>query len=148
MFLKILYGKPDIKNGAFCRAVFYLLYELLTVLKAVLVGLDHLLYHLTADRTCLTRGKVTVVALLEVYSNLAGSLHLKSFESFLCLRNYDLVTVCHFVVSPLSSFNRTELFFLSPTKKLCFVGKFFVRSVIIINGKLLIINGKYLSFMI
>ena len=63
--------------------------------KAVLfhilfVGLDHLLNHLTAYRTCLLRGEVAVVALLEVNAYFVGSLHLESVESFLCLGNYVL----------------------------------------------------------
>ena len=41
-----------------------------SLLHAVLVGLDHLLDHLAADRTGLTAGKVAVVALLEVDTHL------------------------------------------------------------------------------
>lgn len=35
------------------------------------ISLDHFLDHLTADRACLLRSKVTVVALLKIYTNLS-----------------------------------------------------------------------------
>ena len=38
------------------------------LLNLVFVILDHLLYHLAADRTGLAAGKVAVVTLLEVYA--------------------------------------------------------------------------------
>ena len=44
--------------------------ELLVVLHCVLSIHDHLLDHLTAYRTCLLGGEVTVVTLLEGYTNL------------------------------------------------------------------------------
>ena len=40
------------------------------LLHAVLVSLDHLLDHLTADAAGLTRGQITVVTLLQVDANL------------------------------------------------------------------------------
>ena len=58
---------------------------------AVLVGLDHLLDHLAADRACLTGGQITVIALVEIYTNFVCSLHLELLKSLLCL------LVCHFV---------------------------------------------------
>ena len=39
-------------------------------LQALLVGLDHLLDHLAADRAGLTAGQVAVVAFLQVDANL------------------------------------------------------------------------------
>ena len=43
----------------------------LEALDLVLVLLNHLLYHLTADRAGLTGGEFTVVSLLEVYAYFA-----------------------------------------------------------------------------
>ena len=40
------------------------------LLQAVLVGLDHLLDHLAADRAGLTAGQAAVVAFLQVDANL------------------------------------------------------------------------------
>lgn len=48
------------------------------LLQAVFVSLDHLLDHLAADAAGLTRGDVTVVALLEVHANFGSRLHLKA----------------------------------------------------------------------
>ncbi len=45
----------------------------------------YLLNHLTAYGTGFARSQVAVVALLEVYANLVGSLHLKSFEGLSAL---------------------------------------------------------------
>ena len=46
--------------------------------KIVLVGLYHLLDHLTTDATCLTGRKITVVTVVvKSYTNLVRSLHLK-----------------------------------------------------------------------
>ena len=42
------------------------------LLHAVLVGLDHLLDHLAADRTGLAAGEVAVVTALQVDTNLSG----------------------------------------------------------------------------
>ena len=53
----------------------------------------HYVDHLTADRTCLTAGKVAVVALLEVYANFVGALHLEAVHCFLCFGNIDLIVV-------------------------------------------------------
>ena len=70
----------------------------LLCLEAVLVGLNHLLNHLTADRASLTSGEVAVVAVLvESYSNLVCSLHLELLESCLCFR-YKCI-VCHNIIS-------------------------------------------------
>ena len=43
---------------------------LLLACEVLLVGFDHLLDHLAADRTGLTAGEIAVVALLEVYADL------------------------------------------------------------------------------
>ena len=40
------------------------------LLQALLVGLNHLLDHLSADRTGFTAGQVAVVAFLQVHANL------------------------------------------------------------------------------
>ena len=64
------------------------------VLDGVLVRLNHLLYHLTADATCLLCGKVAVVTLVEVNANFACSLHLELVKSFLCFGN-ELLIACH-----------------------------------------------------
>ena len=56
-----------------------------------LVRVYHLLDHTSADRACLTRCEVAVVALLEVYAELACGLHLESLEGFSAL-------LCHFAV--------------------------------------------------
>ena len=47
------------------------------LLHAVFVGLDHLLDHLTADRTGLTAGELTVIAALEIDADLGRGLHLE-----------------------------------------------------------------------
>ena len=56
----------------------------------------HIVYHLTANRTGLLRGKATVVTLLKVYANFVCCLHLDLLKSLLCL------LVCHnkFSLSP------------------------------------------------
>ena len=41
-----------------------------SLLQAVLVGLDHLLDHLAADRTGLLAGQIAVVALLQIDAHL------------------------------------------------------------------------------
>ena len=54
------------------------------LLHAVFVCLDHLFDHLTADGTGLTAGKLAVVAVLEVHTDLSGgpAYILKAFEQF------------------------------------------------------------------
>lgn len=47
---------------------------LLLPAQTLLVGLDHLLDHLAADRTGLTGGHGAVVALLQVHANLGWQL--------------------------------------------------------------------------
>lgn len=69
---------------------------LLFRLDLVLVGLDHLLDHLSADASSLTGGKVAVVALIEGYANFTGGFHLELIKGFLCLRNKCSITFCHF----------------------------------------------------
>lgn len=71
-------------------------------LDGVLVGLNHLLYHLTADASCLAGSDVAVVALLEVNSNLVCSLHFEVFECRLCAGNGSFL--CHKIKSPVSFF--------------------------------------------
>ena len=63
-------------------------------LDRVLVGLDHLLDHLSANGTCLLGSEIAVVTLLQVYTNLACSFHLESLKCFLSLRNKCLVAHC------------------------------------------------------
>ena len=70
------------------------------LLHGVLVGLDHLLDHLTAYGAGLLRGEVTVVTLLEVYTNFVCSFHLKSLHCFLCFRNQSFIA-CHCFDSPI-----------------------------------------------
>ena len=63
------------------------------LLQTLLVSLDHLLDHLAADGACLAGGQVTVVAVLQVYANFLGSLHLEAIHSFSCLGHIDLIAV-------------------------------------------------------
>ena len=74
--------------------IFWLLLFCGTVLDGVLVRLNHLLYHLTADASCLLCGEVAVVTLIEVNANFACSLHLELVKSFLCFGNKFLIA-CH-----------------------------------------------------
>ncbi len=55
--------------------------------------MPHDVYHLAADRTCLTRCEVAVVALLEVNAYFVCALHLKTVHGFLCLRYVNLIAV-------------------------------------------------------
>ena len=71
---------------------------LLVVLNGILVGLDHLLDHLTANRTGLTRGQIAVVTLSQIDTDLTCGLHLELFQCFLCLGNESLVA-CHNFIS-------------------------------------------------
>ena len=57
---------------------------------------DHLLDHLTADRTSLLCSEIAVLALLEVNADFTGSFHLKLIECFLCFGNKRLVSHCIF----------------------------------------------------
>jgi len=54
---------------------------------------QHLLDHLAADGAGLTAGQVTVVAVLQVYANFLGSLHLEAVHSLTGLGNIDLVVI-------------------------------------------------------
>ena len=56
------------------------------LLHAIFVGLDHLLDHLATNGTCLTAGKITIIAVLQVNTNLSGGplTILKSVFSALC----------------------------------------------------------------
>ena len=60
---------------------------------AVFISLDHLLDHLSADRTGLAGGQIAVVALLEVDADLAGGFHLELVHSGLGLGDVELVAV-------------------------------------------------------
>ena len=51
----------------------------------LLVGVDHLLDHLTAYGASLTGGEVAIVALLKVYADLAGCFHFESVEGLSAL---------------------------------------------------------------
>ena len=51
----------------------------------------HIVYHLAIDRAGLTRGEITVITVLQVYANLACSLHLKLIQGSLCLGNNNLI---------------------------------------------------------
>ena len=62
-------------------------------LQVLLVGLDHLLDHLTDDRTCLAAGQVAVVAVFQVDAHLVGGLHLKLIHRGLGLGDVQLVAV-------------------------------------------------------
>ena len=48
-----------------------------SLLHAVLVGLDHLLDHLAADGTGLTAGEVAVVAVLQIDADFGSGFHLE-----------------------------------------------------------------------
>ena len=65
----------EFKPGAIIRQEYFLTLALYLksfgcLLHVGFVLGDHLLYHLTANRTGLLRGQVTVVTLLKVYTNL------------------------------------------------------------------------------
>lgn len=64
-------------------------------LDIVFVLFDHLLDHLTAYGTCLTRGKITVVTVCKIYAHLTGGLHLKLIKRSLGFGNKSLI-VGHF----------------------------------------------------
>jgi len=68
---------------------------LLAGLHRVLIGLDHLLNHLTANGACLTGGELAVVAVLQVYANLGCSLHLEVLHSLFGFGDDDTIS-CHF----------------------------------------------------
>ena len=51
--------------------------RLALVCHILLVGFDHLLHHLTAYGAGLTAGQIAVIALLEVYADLAAASILK-----------------------------------------------------------------------
>lgn len=74
-------------------------FRLFRGLDGVFVTLNHLLNHLSADAACLTGGQVTVVTVLKIYANLAGSLHFKLFHCSLCFGNHCFVC-SHIVSSP------------------------------------------------
>ena len=61
-------------------------------MHAVLVGLDHLLDHLAADGTGLTAGKVTVITVLQIDTDLRGRFHLETIHSLTGVRVHKLVT--------------------------------------------------------
>jgi len=48
------------------RSLLCIFILLKSLLHAVFIGLNHLFDHLTADRTCLLAGEVTVVTVLQV----------------------------------------------------------------------------------
>ena len=52
--------------------------------------------HLTADRTCLLRGKIAVVALLEGDADLVGGLHLEALHGLAGFGIHDAVVAGHF----------------------------------------------------
>lgn len=56
-----------------------------------LICVDHLLDHLTADRTGLTGSEITVITLVESYTNITGSFHFELFKSSLCFGNKILI---------------------------------------------------------
>ena len=58
-------------------------------------GLDHFLDHLSADGTCLFRGKVSVVSLLKINADFVRSFHLKLGKSSFSLGN-EILIVCHY----------------------------------------------------
>ena len=66
---------------------------ILAIASLLLVSFDHLLDHLSADRTGLTGGQIAVVALLEVDADLAGGFHLELVHSGLGLGDVELVAV-------------------------------------------------------
>ena len=89
-------------DSLFC---FYKYRLSVAVFEIVFVFLDHLLDHLSAYRTSLTSGDVTVITIVEIYSYFISSFHLElgvNLELIKCrtsLRNYVLVTVSHFLIS-------------------------------------------------
>ena len=76
-----------------------LIYRFAYLFNAVLVSLDHFLNHLTADRTRLTRGNITVIALVQGNAYLVSRFHLKLFHSLLCLGHRYLISA-HFISLP------------------------------------------------
>ena len=63
------------------------------LLHVVLVGLDHLFDHLSADAAGLTGSQITVIALLQVHANLAGRFHLKLIHGLASLRIHKMIAV-------------------------------------------------------
>lgn len=72
----------------------------MTVKPAVITEENHSSYrtnvidHLTADRTVLLRGQITVVTVLQIHAHLGRAFHLETVKSRLCL-GYELLTTCH-----------------------------------------------------
>ena len=92
-------GAAGKTSGFACRPISFAVNKLLACLDGVLVGLDHLLDHLTADRTCLAGGQLTVVTLVESYADFACCFHLEFLQCFLCLGNKSLVACNNFISS-------------------------------------------------
>ena len=102
----------------------------LFVLDRILVRLDHLLNHLTTDRTGLTRSEVAVVSLVQSNADFVSGLHLELLKSLLCLGNNDFVA-CHFsillwkhiyIIERRSDFSyepRTQTLAASSSQRLC-----------------------------
>ena len=68
---------------------------------AVFISLDHLLDHLSADRTGLAGGQVAVVTLLEIDAHLRGGLHLEAVKRVACLGDNTLAgTLSHLLYTP------------------------------------------------
>ena len=68
---------------------------------ALLVSFDHLLDHLSADRTGLAGGQVAVVTLLEIDAHLRGGLHLEAVKRVACLGDNTLAgTLSHLLYTP------------------------------------------------
>ena len=65
---------------------------------ALLVSFDHLLDHLSADRTGLAGGQIAVVTLLEIDAHLRGGLHLEAVKRVACLGDNTLVCVCILII--------------------------------------------------
>lgn len=68
------------------------------IAELVFVLFNHFLDHLSADRACLTRGEIAVIAVCEVYADLVCRLHLELLHCCLCL-GYYLIGRCHLIFS-------------------------------------------------
>ena len=78
----LVFKTQHIENCRKAQA-FLQFFALASLLHVILVGLDHLLDHLAADGAGLTTGQITVVAVLQVDTNLSYRLlHIKNGHFF------------------------------------------------------------------
>ena len=125
----------------------YLVKYLLGGLYIVLVLLDHLLDHLTADGTRLTRREIAVVTFLEVYANFVGCFHFELIESVLRLGDeFSVVARCHFRFSCSGIADRDAKRIMMCFTRLIYIelSPRFASSVIIVRRFDPYMNGNFL----